>query len=392
MKKVMVVTSTRADYGLLRPVIKRIHESQKLDLCLVATGTHLLESYGRTIGEIEKDGFPIAYTPDIFKFGFGEYESAKTIAYTIDVFTELLSADRPDMVLVLGDRYEIFAVATAAAALSVPLAHISGGDVTQGAKDDFYRHCITKMANIHFPSCPDSTNRVIQLGENPATVFNVGGLGNENIKNVPLLSLQELEESLEFKNLSPFALITYHPETQKGTDPAEDMDKFLKALDKILKETDLNLIFTKSNADAGGDILNRMVDDYCKKHSHRAKAFFSLGLKRYLSAMKYTSLVLGNSSSGVVETPAFGTPTVNIGHRQKGRFIAENVVQTTGETDSIYTGIKQALSPRHKETCKNVTNPYDAGVVTSEKITELITEYLYSAHNTIKTFYDIKGE
>ncbi len=392
MKKVMVVTSTRADYGLLRPVINRIHNSDKLQLCLVATGTHLLESYGRTIAEIERDNFPIAYTPDIFKFGFGEYQSAKTIAYTIDVFTELLQADTPDMVLVLGDRYEIFAVATAAAALSVPLAHISGGDVTQGAKDDFYRHCITKMANIHFPSCPDSANRVIQLGENPDTVYNVGGLGNENIKNVPLLTLRELEDSLEFKNLSPFALITYHPETQKDTDPARDMDKFLKALDEILKETDLNLIFTKSNADAGGDILNKMVDDYCEANQDRAKAFFSLGLKRYLSAMKHTSLVLGNSSSGVVETPAFGTPTVNIGDRQKGRFIAENVVQTTGETDSIYTGIKQALSENHKEICKNVTNPYDAGVVTSEKITEIITGYLYSEHNTIKTFYDLKGE
>ena len=388
MKKIMVVTSTRADYGLLRPVIKRIHNSEKLELCLVATGTHLLEKYGRTVSEIENDGFPIAHRVDIMKFGFGEYETAQTIAYTIQAFSQLLTEDRPDMLVMLGDRYEMFAVATAAATLSVPLAHISGGDVTVGAKDDFYRHCMTKMANLHFPSCPDSTQRVIQLGENPDTVYNVGGLGNENIHNVPLLTLAELEESLGFADLVPFALITYHPETQKGTKPTEEMAKMLAALD----ETDINLIFTKSNADAGGDELNRMVDEYCEKNSHRAKAFFSLGLKRYLSAMKYTSLVLGNSSSGVVETPAFGTPTVNIGDRQKGRFIAENVIQTTGETDSILAGIRRALSDEHRQICKNVTNPYYAGCIASEEIVRIITEYVYSDHNTIKTFYDIKGE
>ena len=258
MKKIMVVTSTRADYGLLRPVIKRIHDSDRLDLCLVATGTHLMEKYGNTVEEIEKDGFPIAHRIDIMKFGSGEYETAKTIAYTVQAFSELLMKDRPDMMIVLGDRYEMFAVCTAASTLSVPLAHISGGDVTVGAKDDFYRHCMTKMANLHFPSCPDSTKRVIQLGENPDTVYNVGGLGNENIHNVPLLTLAELEESLGFADLVPFALITYHPETQKGTKPTEEMAKMLAALD----ETDINLIFTKSNADAGGDELNRMVDEY----------------------------------------------------------------------------------------------------------------------------------
>ena len=385
MKKIMVVTSTRADYGLLRPVIKRIHDSDKLELCLVATGTHLMDKYGNTVEEIEKDGFPIAHRIDIMKFGSGEYETAQTIAYTVQAFSELLMADRPDMMIVLGDRYEMFAVCTAASTLSVPLAHISGGDVTVGAKDDFYRHCMTKMANLHFPSCPDSTKRVIQLGENPATVHNVGGLGNENIHNVPLMTQEELEASLDFKNLVPFALITYHPETQKGTKPTDEMAKMLKALD----ETDINLIFTKSNADAGGEELNKMVDEYCEKNSHRAKAFFSLGLKRYLSAMKYTSLVLGNSSSGVVETPAFGTPTVNIGDRQKGRFIAENVIQTTGETDSILAGIRKGLSDEHKEVCKNVTNPYYAGCIASEEIVKTVTEYVYAENNTIKIFYDL---
>lgn len=385
MKKIMVVTSTRADYGLLRPVIKQINDSEKLELCLVATGTHLLEKFGNTINEIEKDGFPISYKVDIMKFGFGEYETAQTIAYTIKTFSDLFIKDKPDMLVILGDRYEIFAVVTAAATLSIPIAHISGGDMTVGAKDDFYRHCITKMSNLHFPSCPDSTRRVIQLGEQPNTVFNVGGLGNENIHNVSLMSIEELENSLEFKNLEPFMLITYHPETQKNSNPQDEMLKLLKALD----ETDINLIFTKSNADAGGEKLNQMVDEYCERNSHRAKAFFSLGLRRYLSAMKYTSLVLGNSSSGVVETPAFGTPTVNIGDRQKGRFIAENVIQTTGETDSILDGIKKGLSYEFKKSCEHVTNPYYAGFITSEKIVQVITDYVYGENSTVKTFYDL---
>lgn len=384
MKKIMVVTSTRADYGLLRPVIRRIANSDKLSLCLVATGTHLMSEYGNTINEIKNDNFEIAYTPHIMKYGIGEIATAKTIAYTIDTFTDIFVKETPDLLLVLGDRYEIFAVVTRAAALSIPVAHISGGDVTIGAKDDFYRHCMTKMASLHFPSCADSAKRVIQLGENPDFVYNVGGLGNENIKNVPLMTLAELENSLEFKNLGKFALITYHPETQKNSTPQSDMQKLLDALDK----TDINLIFTKSNADAGGDIINKMVDDYCEKNSHRAKAFYSLGLKRYLSAMKYTALVLGNSSSGVVETPAFGTPTVNIGDRQKGRFIAENIICTTTETDDILKGINKALSNEFLQQCQNVTNPYDTGVVTSEKITEIITEYVYSNHK-IKEFYDL---
>lgn len=385
MKKIMVVTSTRADYGLLRPVIKRIDDSDKLELDLVVTGTHLLDKFGKTVSEIENDGFPISHRIDIMKFGFGEYETAKTIAYTVEKFSELFVNDKPDMLVVLGDRYEIFAVTTAAATLSVPIAHISGGDMTVGAKDDFYRHCITKMSNLHFPSCEDSKKRVIQLGEQPNTVFNVGGLGNENIHNVPLMNLDELEKSLDFENLVPFMLITYHPETQKNSKPEDEMQKLLDALDK----TDINLIFTKANADAGGEKLNTMIDDYCENNSHRAKAFFSLGLRRYLSAMKYTSLVLGNSSSGVVETPSFGTPTVNIGDRQKGRFISENVIQTTGETDSILQGINKGLSEEFKEKCKTVTNPYYSGFVTSEKIVEVITEYVYEKHSTIKIFYDL---
>lgn len=384
MKKVFVVTSTRADWGLLKPVCARLDREKDIQLTVVATGTHVKAEYGSTIEEIRRDGFEPQYQIDILKFGNDDAAVAKTIAYTVEQFSSLFVKDRPDLLLVLGDRYEMFAVCTAASALGVPIAHISGGDVTIGAKDDFYRHCMTAMANLHFPSCDDSYSRLLRLGQQPSTVHNVGGLGDENIRNLPLMPLDELENSIEFKNLTPFLLITYHPETQKGT-PKEDMQNLLDALD----ETDgYNMIFTKSNADAGGEIINAMVDSWCEKNSHRAKAFFSLGLKRYLSAMKYCAAVVGNSSSGVVETSTFRVPTVNIGDRQKGRYIAENVICTKDDKDSILAGLNKALSQEFAPIAATAKSPYDKGVVPSEEITKKIVEYVNSNNNTVKTFYD----
>lgn len=385
MKSVMIITSTRAEYGLLKPVIRQVKQNKKLKLILVATGTHLRPEFGNTISEIEKDGFLVDYKLDIMGFGTGSLACAKTIAHTINQFSELFAQVKPDLALVLGDRYEIFAVASAAATLGVPLGHISGGDVTIGAKDDFYRHCITKMANLHFPSCQESYQRVLQLGEQPETVFLVGGLGDENIRNTPLLPLPELEKSLEIKNLNHFALITYHPETQKGTSPMQEMQKLLDALDK----TDLYLLFTKANADAGGQEINQLVDAYCSKNSHRAKAFFSLGLMRYLSAMKYTAVVVGNSSSGVVETPSFGVPCINIGDRQKGRFIAQNVICTSGQTQDIEKALTLALSKEFKQKAKQAKSPYYNNCTPSVEIVKIIENYLYNANTTVKTFYDL---
>ena len=385
MKKVFVITSTRADYGLLRPVIKRLDKAENITTVIVATGTHVKKEYGYTIDEIRADGFEPQYQIDILKFGNDDTAVAKTIAYTVSRFTEIFSSDRPDLVLVLGDRYEMFAVCTAASALGVPIAHISGGDVTVGAKDDFYRHCMTAMSNIHFPSCVESCQRLYRLGQHPDIVYNVGGLGDENIKNLPLMSVEELENSLDFKNLRPFFLITYHPETQKGQSPKQDMENLFYALDKM---EGYNLIFTKSNADAGGELINKMVDDYCEKNSSRAKAFFSLGLKRYLSAMSIAAAVIGNSSSGVVETPTFKVPTVNIGDRQKGRYIAQNVICTKDDKDSILAGLAKALSAEFAPIAATAKSPYDKGCVPSAEITRIIVEYVNSNHNTVKTFYD----
>ncbi|MEG3029370.1 MAG: UDP-N-acetylglucosamine 2-epimerase [Oscillospiraceae bacterium] len=385
MKNIFVVTSTRADYGLLKPVLFKISASVELNLILIATGTHLMGEFGSTLSEIEQDGFFVKYKPEIMSFGNDSLAVAKTISYTVDIFSQIFSHDRPDALVLLGDRYEIFGVATAASALGVPICHISGGDVTAGAKDDFYRHCITHMSSLHFPSCPDSYSRLLRLGQNPATVFNVGGLGDENIKNTPLLSREELESSLDFPHLTPFALITYHPETQKAQDPCEDMENLLAALDKT---EGLNLLFTKANADAGGQHINQMVDDYCAAHPKNTRAFFSLGLKRYLSAMKYCQEVIGNSSSGVVETPTFKTPCVNIGDRQNGRFISQNIVCTTTDTPSITKGIERALSTEFKKTAQQAVSPYDSGCVPSDEIVKHITDFVYSKNNTIKIFYD----
>ncbi len=383
-KKIMVVTSTRAEYGLLKPVIQKIAADSFLQLFLVATGTHIKKNHGQTIDEIKKDGFLIDREIDILKFSNDDLGIAKTIAYTVDVFAELLAEIKPDLVLVLGDRYEIFAVACAAATLGVPLSHISGGDVTIGAKDDFYRHSITKMANLHFPSTKESYNRLIQMGENKDFVFNVGGLGHENITSIPLMDITSLSKSLDFDLSDDFALITYHPETLKNGDVSIDMQNLFKALDEV----NLNLIFTKANADAGGDIINNLIDEYCKKNSHRAKAFFSLGLLRYLSAMKYTKVVIGNSSSGVVETPSFKTPCVNIGDRQKGRYIAKNVICCDSKYENILSSIKTAISEEFKAIALNAQNPYDNNVSASREIVLQIKEYLKENKNQTKVFFD----
>ena len=385
MKKIFVITSTRADYGLLRPVIKRLDKAENVTTVIVATGTHVKKEYGCTIDEIRADGFEPQYQIDILKYGNDDTAVAKTIAYTVSRFTDIFAADRPDLVLVLGDRYEMFAGCTAASALGVPIAHISGGDVTVGAKDDFYRHCMTAMSTLHFPSCAESRDRLYRLGQQPDSVFCVGGLGDENIRNLPLMPQEELEHSLGFKNLTPFFLITYHPETQSGRSPQDDMDNLFSALDKF---EGYNLIFTKSNADAGGEVINKMVDDYCGKNSHRAKAFFSLGLKRYLSAMSIATAVIGNSSSGVVETPTFKVPTVNIGDRQKGRYIAQNVICTTADGENIAQGIGRAVSAEFKAVADTAKSPYDMGCVPSEEIVKTILDFVKSGKHTAKIFYD----
>lgn len=380
MRTICVVTATRAEYGLLRPVVQKLAADDGLRLQLVVTGAHLCPWLGETVREIEADGLPIAARLPIFQEN--EEPVAQTIARTLEVFDGWFAAHRPDAVLLLGDRFEIFAVSTAAAARHIPIAHISGGDVTLGAADEYYRHCITKMAALHFPSCADSAARLVRMGEEPGRVFCVGGLGDENIRTLPKMSREELCTSTGFPLMQPFALVTYHPETSADApDPADQVDALCAAMEAV---PGVFWLITGSNADAGGQICTQKMQAFAAAHPDRAGFIQSLGLRRYLSAMQCAALVAGNSSSGVVETPTFGVPTVNIGQRQAGRLICANVLCCQAETAAIKEALRKALSPAFAETAHTARSPYNGGD-TSGKICDVLRRFDFAP---VKTFYD----
>lgn len=380
MRTICVVTATRAEYGLLRPVLKKLAAAPELRLQLVVTGAHLSPRLGLTVAEIEVDSLPIAARLPIF--AETEEPVARTLARTLTVFDAYFAEHHPDAVLLLGDRFEIFAVAAAAAARHIPIAHISGGDVTLGAADEYYRHCISKMAALHFPSCADSAARLVRMGEEPGRVFCVGGLGDENIRTLPKMSREELSASTGFDLMQPFALVTYHPETSADApDPADQADALCAAM---AATPGVFWLITGSNADAGGQVCTQKMQAFAAAHPDRAGFIQSLGLRRYLSAMQYAALVAGNSSSGVVETPTFGVPTVNIGRRQAGRLLCENVVSCPGEEAAIRSALRTALSPAFVRQARAARSPYNGGD-TSGKICEVLRRFDFGP---AKNFYD----
>ena len=379
---VALITSTRADYGLLRPVAHKLAAAGRQQL--VVTGAHLCERLGNTVSEIEADApaVNIAARLPIFREKDPDEPVGRTIARTIQVFDEYFAAHRPGCVLVLGDRFEIFAVAAAAAARYIPIAHISGGDVTLGAADEYYRHCISKMAAVHFPSCADSAARLVRMGEDPARVFCVGGLGDENIRAMPKMSREELCNSTGFDLMQPFALVTFHPETAAGApDPAVQSEALCQAMEAV---PGVFWLITGSNADAGGAVCTARMQKFAADHPDRAGFINSLGLRRYISAMKYTALVAGNSSSGVVETPSFGVPAVNIGSRQAGRILCANVIGCGGAKADIEAALHKALTPEFKAEAAKAVSPYYGGD-TSGKIVKVLERFDFSQG---KTFYD----
>ena len=381
MRSICVVTATRAEYGLLRPVLQKLAASADLQLRLVVTGAHLCPRLGLTVTEIEKDGFAIDARLPIFTDDAAE-PVAQTLARTLTVFDEYFAQNAPDCLLVLGDRFEIFAVATAAAARHIPIAHISGGDVTLGAADEYYRHCISKMAAVHFASCADSAARLVRLGEAPDRVFCVGGLGDENIRTLPKLSREALCASTGFALMQPFALVTYHPETSADAgSPAAQCQALCRAMESV---PGIFWLMTGSNADAGGQVCSDTLRAFAAAHPDRAGFVQNLGLQRYLSAMQYASLVAGNSSSGVVETPTFQVPTVNIGKRQAGRLICANVLGCAPDADAIAETMRKALSPEFAAVAATAKSPYNGGD-TSAKICAVLRSFDFSAP---KSFYD----
>lgn len=381
MRSICVVTATRAEYGLLRPVVQKLAASADLQLRLVVTGAHLCPRLGQTVTEIEKDGFAIDARLPIFTDDAAE-PVAQTIARTLTVFDKYFAQNTPDCLLVLGDRFEIFAVATAAAARHIPIAHISGGDVTLGAADEYYRHCISKMAAVHFASCADSAARLVRLGEAPDRVFCVGGLGDENIRTLPKLSREALCASTGFALMQPFALVTYHPETSADAgSPAAQSQALCRAMESV---PGIFWLMTGSNADAGGQVCSDTLRAFAAAHPDRAGFVQNLGLQRYLSAMQYASLVAGNSSSGVVEAPTFQVPTVNIGKRQAGRIICANVLGCAPDADAIAETMRRALSPEFAAIAATAKSPYNGGD-TSAKICAVLRNFDFSAP---KSFYD----
>lgn len=383
-KKISVLTATRAEYGLLKPIIEKLNKNEELDVRIVATGAHLSPEFGLTFKEIEKDGFTIDEKIEILLSSDTPSSISKSMGLAMISFADYFSKLNPDLLIVLGDRYETLAVATTAMNQRIPIAHLYGGETTEGAIDESIRHAITKLSYLHFTSTEEYRNRVIQLGEHPSRVYTVGASGIENVLNEELLSKSELEMDLGISLSEPYAMVTFHPVTLENN----SSEKQIQSLLEVCKEhSDLNFIFTKANADAEGRIINQFIDEYAKENSNII-AFTSLGMRRYLSALKYCSLVIGNSSSGLVEAPSFGVPTVNIGDRQKGRLQASSVINCEPEQDSISQALDRATSKDFKEKAMRTVNPYGDGD-TSDKIVKVITEYMIDREiNIKKKFYD----
>lgn len=372
MRKICVVTGTRAEFGLLSGIMHAIDNDPDLQLQIIATNMHLSPEFGLTYKEIEAAGFTISKKVYMLLSSDTPNATAKTVGLGFIGFADAYDDLKPDMVMVLGDRYEIISAVATALFYKIPVAHLHGGEITEGAYDDCIRHSITKMSHLHFTSTEEYRKRVIQLGEDPKRVFNIGAPGIENIKNVPLMSKKELESTLDgFKLGEKALLVTYHPVTLENLTTTEQISNLLSAIDEYL---DYNIIFTLPNSDTDGRIIIKLVNDYVAKHPGRAIAYPSLGLKRYLSTLQFVSAVVGNSSSGIIEVSSFGIPTLNIGNRQKGRLAPISVINCGTSKEEIFAGLHKVLSPVMKESLKGIRNPYE-GQNTTEDIVRVIKTY-----------------
>ena len=386
MRKICVITGTRAEYGLLSRLMKMIQDDNSTHLQIIATNMHLSPKFGNTYQEIEKDGFTIDYKIPIIDDNDKDdaVTTVKSMAKALAGFADAYNKLKPDLVVVLGDRYEILAAAEAAMIMRIPIAHIHGGEVTEGAFDDAIRHSITKMSHLHFASTEAYRKRIIQLGEQPDHVFYTGAVGVENVKRLPLMSKEEIEKEIDFKIDENTILVTYHPVTLGNRTAKDDIDDFFSALEK---RKDLRVIFTMPNSDTGSQFIVEAVNGFVERNHDRAKAFKSLGVVRYLSVMKQVAAVVGNSSSGIVEVPSFGIPTLNIGDRQKGRIQAESTYNCMPDKESVLNGLNKVLSKEFRELASKVHNPYEKAN-TAEEIFNIISTYPIEQLNQ-KHFYDI---
>ena len=387
MKRIGIMTGTRAEYGLLKSLMQEINKDNDLELYLIVSGMHLSPEFGMTYQEIEEDGFQINAKVEMLLSSDSPAGISKSIGLGVIGFADEFQRADLDMLILLGDRYEALSAAISAMVMRIPIAHLHGGELTEGAIDEGIRHSITKMSYLHFTSTEQYRNRVIQLGENPERVFYVGALGVENIKKINLMTKEELEKSIHFEIDENTVVVTYHPVTLENNTVEEQFLNLLKVLDRNPK---IRMVFTKANADTNGRIVNELIDKYAAQNSERACAFMSLGQKRYLSALKYCRIVIGNSSSGIIEAPSFGKPIINIGDRQKGRICADSVINCGYTQQEIQQAMETALTEEFENKARNCRNPYEKEN-TAANIISVIKDYLLNDKIKLKKgFYDIK--
>lgn len=384
MRKICIVTGTRAEYGLLSRLMRLVDNSPSCQLQVIVTNMHLLPEYGNTYKEIEQDGFYIDAKVPMKKPSDDAYGVVASMVEEMAGMNEAFRQLSPDLVVILGDRYEMLIAATVAMLQRLPIAHLYGGEISEGAIDDSIRHSITKMSSLHFTSTVEYRRRVIQLGESPERVFHVGSIGVENLKLVPLFDKVSLEASLGFALDGNTVLVTYHPVTLGNRTPETEIYDFLHALDAF---PDVKVLFTMPNSDQGGEVIRRAIEDYCRYNDNRCRCFCSLGMKRYLSVLQYVVAVVGNSSSGMTEAPSAHIPTLNIGERQKGRTRAASICDCASDTASIIEGLKTILSEDFRAQARQVVNPYEKEN-TAQNILDMIATYPLDKLQQ-KSFYNL---
>ena len=385
MKKIVVLTATRAEYGLLAPVIKKMDMDSQIDVRVVVTGAHLSPEFGMTINEIKEDGVRVDKEIDILLSSDTPAAISKTMGLAMIGFADYFAESKPDALMVLGDRYETLAVCAAAMNAQIPIVHLYGGEATEGLIDEAVRNAITKLSYLHFTSTEEYRHRVIQMGENPQRVYTAGAIGVENALHTNFMPKQELEKSLECSLGEKIAVLTFHPVTLEHNTAEIQIGELIKA---IKHYPEITFICTKANADMSGRIINDSLQK-CAETQKNIILFDSLGLKRYLSLLSYAEFVIGNSSSGIIEVPSFKIPTINIGDRQKGRTQARSVINCIPKADNIIEAISTALSEEFKNSICNIVNPYGDGNA-SEVIVNVTKEFLLNNKLKIqKSFYDI---
>jgi UDP-hydrolysing UDP-N-acetyl-D-glucosamine 2-epimerase len=381
-KQIAVFTGSRAEYGLLYWLMKDLQSSARTQLQVIVSGMHLSPEFGETWKQIVEDGFDIDAKVEMLLSSDTPVGIVKSIGVGTLGFADALDRLRPDVLVVLGDRFEALAIVQAALIMRIPVAHLHGGEITEGAYDDAIRHAITKMAYLHFVATEPYRGRVIQMGESPERVFNVGAVGIDHLRRGLKLGFDQLRESLGFALQSPYMLVTYHPVTVLDEDPQKSFTALLDALDRFPEQ---QIILTYPNADNGGRSIIPLLEAYAQRQPERVLAIPSLGFRRYLSAVSMASAVVGNSSSGIIEVPAFGIPTVDIGVRQKGRLAADSVLHCEPNADAIERTLRQALSKEFAEACKTTVNPYGQGNA-AEAIMNVLENYDGTFH---KSFHDL---